>query len=90
MRRLGEYFKLIVVAVIINVALGFGIGFLLDRYDELGLIGSIVILIIYFIVMWRSFLDCFLDNLFFDKLLRTYLLMIMPAMTFGYYFLYFS
>lgn len=81
MRDFISRITLFVVGIVINILLGFASDFLIEKYDGLGMFLSVVICVIYLVIMIKIIYDKFIDKCFFDKVLKCYLLIIMPIMT---------
>lgn len=88
MKKLISRLSLFVIGIVINIVIGYAANLLIDRYDGYGMIASVVLCVIYIVVMLRNFYDEFIDECFFDKVLRAYLLLIMPVMTNFCYFIW--
>lgn len=81
MREFIERLILFVVGILINIGFGLVSDYLIDKYDGIGMAGSVVVCVVYLIVMKTRFFDGFIDSCFFDKVLKGYLLVFMPIST---------
>ena len=69
------------VGIVLNVIMGFVSNYLLEKFDVLGLLVSIVGCVIYLIVAGVNLFEIIKDDCFFGKLLYFYLYFIMPILT---------